>query len=775
MKILSKQALVDIIVAFFLISCALMTILPFAKAANVPTSAGVTVAPSPVGVGQQVLVEMWVSPIPPTSNVFHNLRVVITKPDGANETLGPFNSDLTGSSNISYIPTQVGIYSAQLTYPGETFNGTGDYYYPCSSPSAPFIVQQEPVQLQLNISSLGSGATNPAFGSHAYNPGDIVSVTAQPNPGWTFDGWLLNGANASSSSRTYTLTMFSNENLTAVFSQILTSAYNLTISTIGYGSTNPAAGVQSYPQSTVVSVNATPASGWGFSYWLLDGSNVSSNSRYALSMNANHTLIAVFELNPTAPTRSPEAVIVSIEPSPATAGMRVTFSGFGNSTYGVITGYRWTSSIDGLLSNSASFSMSTLTAGTHQIFFEVQYNNTFWSTAASQTLVVEAGPLRTLDVVLTATITLSAVSGWVATYNVYFRRRPRRFPLHFVGRPPFSSQVKSILREKISQEQEKEERDKRKEKKKGKPCLELKINVPPYILGSLSYEAKLNVKNTGQNQAENVLIKFSLTPGLLPSKKTERIPVLKPGEERSIIFPFEAAERVKKGVYTLKFTAKSKETSTKIKCGYTRAAKLGFLSNPKEPENADSVKGWLKENSYSWDEVENAGDLIKCLLKYDLLILAPEVELPPQWVQNLSAFVDNSQSLIVIDKVITTEQEVLAETLGYAEMHYEAIRLNHGILRIRDDQSLKPSEFRVGDKITLESYGGNPCVSIVTTGRILVEHLNMENMVTNAAPFSAITINEYGEGKTVHLNFRAENFLDKLNSLLKDAVEWLLL
>ncbi|MEM3035883.1 MAG: SGNH/GDSL hydrolase family protein, partial [Thermoplasmata archaeon] len=84
----------------------------------------------------------------------------------------------------------------------------------------------------------------------------------------------------------------------------------------------------------------------------------------------------------------PTATINSITPNPAKSGEMVTFNGIGTDIDGIITGYSWRSSIDGILSNSSSFSKSDLSEGKHVIFFKVMDNNGAWSQEVSKTLEV---------------------------------------------------------------------------------------------------------------------------------------------------------------------------------------------------------------------------------------------------------------------------------------------------------------------------------------------------------------------------------------------------
>ena len=87
---------------------------------------------------------------------------------------------------------------------------------------------------------------------------------------------------------------------------------------------------------------------------------------------------------------APVAVIDSITPDPALVGQTVTFSGHGTDSDGTIAAYEWSSSLDGLLGSAASFTTSSLRAGTHTISFRVQDNQGSWSAAVPHMLTVNA-------------------------------------------------------------------------------------------------------------------------------------------------------------------------------------------------------------------------------------------------------------------------------------------------------------------------------------------------------------------------------------------------
>lgn len=101
-----------------------------------PTFAYIALSPDPVGIGQTVYVVVWVSPNPPTAeglsgDVWRGITVQVTKPDGSTETLGPWNSEPTGSTYTSFVPNAVGQYKFVANYPGQVLS----LYSPSGVPS----------------------------------------------------------------------------------------------------------------------------------------------------------------------------------------------------------------------------------------------------------------------------------------------------------------------------------------------------------------------------------------------------------------------------------------------------------------------------------------------------------------------------------------------------------------------------------------------------------------------------------------------------------------
>lgn len=99
---------------------------------------------------------------------------------------------------------------------------------------------------------------------------------------------------------------------------------------------------------------------------------------------------------PIAPVnQAPTATITSISPNPATQGVDIIgFSGSGSDPDGSISAYNWRSSVDGSLSSAKTFtkSASSLSIGSHIIYFKVKDNNGLWSNEVSKTLTINSEP-----------------------------------------------------------------------------------------------------------------------------------------------------------------------------------------------------------------------------------------------------------------------------------------------------------------------------------------------------------------------------------------------
>jgi hypothetical protein len=132
-------------------------VLPIANAHTppweIPTFAYIAASPNPVGVGQQVIVSLWLSePIPGslmTNDIrFHNFKLTIIPPKGDNTTVTwDVCYDTVSSAYTTFTPDQVGTYKLIFSYAGQNYTWSGTYqndiYLPSTSKVLYLTVQEE--------------------------------------------------------------------------------------------------------------------------------------------------------------------------------------------------------------------------------------------------------------------------------------------------------------------------------------------------------------------------------------------------------------------------------------------------------------------------------------------------------------------------------------------------------------------------------------------------------------------------------------------------------
>jgi len=120
--------------------------------------------PNPVGVGQAILVNLWIVPGPSYTRYFTDFKVTITKPDGTQDTKVMDSYAADSTAWFEYTVDQVGTWQFQFDFPGQYFP-TGNYttaqgisqagytdsmtrtcyYKPATSKVQTLVVQQNPV------------------------------------------------------------------------------------------------------------------------------------------------------------------------------------------------------------------------------------------------------------------------------------------------------------------------------------------------------------------------------------------------------------------------------------------------------------------------------------------------------------------------------------------------------------------------------------------------------------------------------------------------------
>ncbi len=127
------------------------TIFPSVQGQVLPTFLLLNAAPNPIGVGQEVQVNAFLSKPPITAglggsgDMYQDIRVEVTTPDGHTSTLGERDSDPTGGVWFIYTPDSVGEYTFKAYYPGQEIASRGVTYEPSESEEVTLVVQEEEI------------------------------------------------------------------------------------------------------------------------------------------------------------------------------------------------------------------------------------------------------------------------------------------------------------------------------------------------------------------------------------------------------------------------------------------------------------------------------------------------------------------------------------------------------------------------------------------------------------------------------------------------------
>ena len=139
----------------------------------------------------------------------------------------------------------------------------------------------------LTVGALGSGTVIPDNLNNPHPAGVVITITATPNPGWYFANW---SGDTNSSVNPLSVTMNSNLSITGNFLAFPTNTLTLVTNGQGTITLNPAGG--RYASNSVVTVTATPATGWVFASW--SGSTNGNANPLSITMNTNNSLAGTF-------------------------------------------------------------------------------------------------------------------------------------------------------------------------------------------------------------------------------------------------------------------------------------------------------------------------------------------------------------------------------------------------------------------------------------------------------------------------------------------------
>jgi uncharacterized repeat protein (TIGR02543 family) len=267
--------------------------------------------------------------------------VSLTPGANASPTAGGFLNLATGSDLIN----------AGVTSTGITYNGSAPDLGAIESGST-----TTNYTLTTNVSPSAGGTVTRSPNATTYASGTVVTLTAAASSGYTFTGWT---GDVTSSSASVTVTMTANRTVTANFTTSTGTTYTLTTtaSPTAGGTISRSPDAASYAAGTVVTLTATPASGYTFSNWSGGASGTSATT--TVTVNANTSVTANF-------TTSSGGTVLRIEDKSGTGVGYCSANGSRQNTYSGADGGYYIN-----LSNSSAqgitWAVSAGAAGTYNI------------------------------------------------------------------------------------------------------------------------------------------------------------------------------------------------------------------------------------------------------------------------------------------------------------------------------------------------------------------------------------------------------------------------
>jgi hypothetical protein len=157
-----------------------------------------------------------------------------------------------------------------------------DYFFNTERP----IVPEDGPPFSVSGTVVGQGLITMEPAQQRYYLGDIVTLTAVPDPGWSFLGW---GGDLSGTDNPAMITVNGNMAVTATFTQ---DEYTLDVSVEGEGSVAKDPDQSTYLYGEWVSLTATAESGWSFAGWSGDLSGMDNPT--GITMNDDKVVTATF-------------------------------------------------------------------------------------------------------------------------------------------------------------------------------------------------------------------------------------------------------------------------------------------------------------------------------------------------------------------------------------------------------------------------------------------------------------------------------------------------
>jgi uncharacterized repeat protein (TIGR02543 family) len=161
-----------------------------------------------------------------------------------------------------------------------------DYFYNTAFPG-PGDSGADAYDLTINTAGSGSVAKTPDQGT--YGCGQVVMLTAVPDPGWQFNGW---SGDLTGSANPLALTMNGDKVVTATFSPLPPVTFSLTVETVGGGTVTIVPDQTGYAPDTLVTLTPVADPGWVFSGW--SGDAIGSDAPLEITMDGDKAITATF-------------------------------------------------------------------------------------------------------------------------------------------------------------------------------------------------------------------------------------------------------------------------------------------------------------------------------------------------------------------------------------------------------------------------------------------------------------------------------------------------
>jgi uncharacterized repeat protein (TIGR02543 family) len=142
-----------------------------------------------------------------------------------------------------------------------------------------------PEEFTLTADTEGNGSVAIDPDQTEYQFGEIVSLTASADPGWSFSGW---SGNASGTTNPLTISILDDTSITANFTQ---NEYTLDVlvDPVDSGSVSVDPQEATYHYGDTVTLTASPNTGWAFTGWSGDATGIENPLEVTITHNTNIT------------------------------------------------------------------------------------------------------------------------------------------------------------------------------------------------------------------------------------------------------------------------------------------------------------------------------------------------------------------------------------------------------------------------------------------------------------------------------------------------------